>query len=213
MQQREPIFNIQEMSLLWMIVLLLLIHFTVKVLGHELLVYKWFALLPLSFSEFDVSWPRQFIGLMTREFFHLNLSHLFTIAVNLMIFGLITFQGVRQAHGYGRKGSLIFWAIFFGGIIFGGLSQWLAWLLLNVESGFVIGATAGVAALFAAAGWVLGGIQRLLQFGLIFMAFNLATYFFVFRVALACNIGGFVAGAGLAVYWLKPFSAGTSILR
>jgi len=196
-----------------MIGVLILIHAAMYYLRHDISIFLKFALLPLGFDQFPVGGLRQAYGLLTSAFFHADLNHLIMNVASLLIFGLITFRGVRAIHGRGQKGTIIFWLIYFLGVIVGGLAQWLHWHFTGMTATYAIGASAGVSAFFAAAGWVIGGWKRLGQFTLIYIVMNVLLVYFIGQIAWAAHAGGFIAGAILAPYWLKPFSAGTSILR
>lgn len=213
MNTTEPVFNIEEKSVLWMIGLLIAVHGFMYYLQYDLSVYLQFANLPWGFNNIAVSKFRLAYGTVTSAFFHSGFDHLVMNCASLLIFGLIVFRGVRARFGPGTKGTVIFWTIYFAGVVLGSMAQWLRWSMMDVESTYGIGASTGVSALFAAAGWVIGGWPRLGQYTLAFIALNLLMVFFMPQIGWAAHAGGFVAGALLAIYCLKPFSAGTSVLR
>ncbi len=213
MTTREPIFNVEEKSVLWMLGVLIIIHMIITFIRPDMATILSFALLPIGFDSFPVSGFRHAYGLVTSAFLHGDWNHLIMNGASLLIFGLITFRGVRTRFGPGLKGTIAFWSIYFVGVIIGSVAQWVFWYLVDTKVAYAIGASAGVSALFAAAGWVIGGWKRLWQFTLIYIVMNIMLVYFIQQIAWAAHAGGFVAGALLAIYWLKPFSAGTSILR
>lgn len=213
MKQKEPIFNFAEPSIPIVIVIFAIIHF----LGFAFLdidkLFYGFALLPLGSPDFNLSPIREFYGLISHGFLHADLGHLIMNSAGLLIFGSLTFQAIRAGKARGVKGLFRFWVLFFSGVVIGGLFQWGYWMVQNIEYASAVGASGGVSALFASAGWAIGGKERLGQFAMAFALLNIVMVLFMGNIAWAAHVGGFVAGAALAPYWVKPDSAGTSIFR
>lgn len=215
MREKEPIFNISEPSIFVMGVILIVVHIASRFYGNLEEIYLNFALLPVGF-EFPEAIPfREYYSLASHGFLHGDWNHLLMNASGLLIFGLITFRGVRAKYGPGFKGFLFFWALVWLGVVCGGLMQQGYWLATNLNYGSAVGISGGISALFAAAGWVMGGKKRLYQFTIIFVLLNAAMVFFSPNIAWAAHVGGFIAGALLAYFWAKPLKLkeGTSIFR
>lgn len=213
MKQKEPIFNFAEPSIPMLIAVFAIIHFFgFAVLDRDWLYYS-FALFPLGSPEFNLSPIREAYGLITHGFLHADMGHLIMNSAGLLIFGFITFQAIRAKNAFGAKGFTRFWVLFFAGVIVGGLFQWGYWMFQGNQYASAVGASGGVSALFAAAGWAIGGKERLAQFAMAFAMLNIIMVLLMGNIAWAAHAGGFVAGAGLAPYWVKPDSAGTSIFR
>jgi len=213
MRQREPAFNISEPSIIVMIGVFILIHIVKFAAGDLEYFYSQFALFPMDASLPEVGPVRQALSLMSYGFLHADFNHLLMNSAGILIFGVITFRGVRAIIGPGRRGLIRFWLIFWAGVVIGGLAQWAHWAAVNTEFAIAVGASGGVSALFAAAGWAIGGRLRLFQFGLAWIALNIIMVYSMGNVAWAAHAGGFVAGALLAPYWVKPFGAGSTVFR
>ncbi len=208
---REPIFNIPEKSIFVLIVILLGMHALSKMTPMGEPLYEWFLLLPME-TLYPVTTFRQAISLLGHGFLHGGWSHVFMNSGMILIFGLITFRGIRAKSGYqGLKSDIKFWMIFCLGVIFGGLMQWGWWAVTNTLESAALGASGGASALFATAGWAIGGRQRLIGFGLAWILINamvVAAESMIGPISWAAHMGGFIMGALLAPYWLTPNSAG-----
>lgn len=150
-----------------------------------------------------------FAPLITHTLLHGDWSHVLMNSGMILAFGVITARGAKNAarpvlRRFSRP-ALVFLGIFFAGAIVGGLGQWLLWFALG-SSGIAIGASGGGAALFASAGWAMGGRDRMLAFGIITLAFNAIAVAMGAPLAWAAHVGGFAAGALLAPLWIRPSS-------
>ena len=158
-----------------------------------------------------------FPTLLTHTLLHSGWSHVLMNAGFILVFGIITIRGVKlkdyPLFGRIKRGPAIFLAIFLLGAIGGGLAQWLYWVVSS-SSGAALGASTGGAALFASAGWALGGRDRMFFFGVVVVAFDAISMVMGYsNPAWAGHLGGYLTGAALAVFWVKPNSTGMTILR
>ena len=107
--------------------------------------------------------------------------------------------------------------IFLAGIVAGGLAQWIWWSLPGVSQASAIGASGGVSALFATAGWAIGGRALMTRWAAGWAAVNvllvLTEPMIGIGIAWAAHMGGFLAGMVLAPYCVKAGSTGFSITR
>jgi len=213
MRQKEPIFNFSEPSIPIVIVVFALVYFLGTFVFGANQMYANFALLPLNSPDLPAVPIRQAYALLTHGFLHGDLGHLIMNSAFLLIFGAITFRGVRALKGYGLKAFICFWIIFWASVVVGGLFQWGHWTLENATYASAVGASGGVSGLFATAGWAIGGKKGMAQFAVAHVMLNILLAFTAPGIAWAAHIGGYVAGAGLAPYWVKPESAGISIFR
>jgi len=213
MSSKEPIFNIKENSVLIVIGLLIAAHVVKSFWPDEDSLLLNFALFPIesawvAFDPFGYAFR-----LISHGFLHADNSHLLMNSGGLLIFGIITFRGVRAKLGYSMKGLVSFWGIFWLGVAIGGLFQWGYWAYIQDLGGSAVGASGGVSALFATTGWVTGGREGMIKFGLAYIVLNIMMVYGMGNVAWAAHAGGFVAGALLAPYWVKPKSATLSASR
>ena len=215
MKQREPILNIPEKSVVALVVPLIAIHFLAELPGMKEILREYFLLIPMETTIFNVSPLRQTASLLGHGFLHGDLGHVLMNSAMILIFGIITLRSIKALKPSGA--DLRFWLIFLLGVIGGGLAQWAAWAFTNTELASALGASGGASALFATAGWAIGGQKRLIGYGLGWVLLNIGMVLaesLIGPISWAAHIGGFVIGALLAPYWVKPSSAsGTSILR
>ncbi len=215
MKQREPILNIPEKSVVALIVPLLVIHFLASMPAIRTILYEYFLLVPMEITAADVTPFRQIISLLGHGFLHGSLGHVLMNSAMILIFGIITVRSIRALKPAGA--DLRFWLIFLLGVIGGGIAQWGVWAATNTDVAAALGASGGASALFATAGWAIGGRDRLIGYGLGWVLLNIGMVLaepLIGPISWAAHIGGFVIGAWLAPYWVKPSSAsGTSILR
>ena len=215
----EPMFNIQERVPLWLAGVFIAI-FTITTYGPAVvrgLLYNAALLVPFDLD--GVSVPRQLFSLVGHGFLHGSWTHVLVNSGMMVAFAVITMRGVRALrhdHGRGPNPNLVFILIMLLGIIGGGLFQWGWWAFMNTAQAAALGASGGGSALFATAAWAMGGRTRLIQYG---MGWALLNLIFIVGasilgpIAWPSHIGGFIVGAMLAPYWVKPFSTGFSITR
>ncbi len=216
---REPMFNIQERVPLWLGGVFIVI-FAITSFGPpslRSLLYNAALLVPLELEGVPLS--RQLFSLIGHGFLHASWTHVLVNAGMMVAFAVITMRGVRaqrREQGGGLDANIIFLLIMAAGIIGGGLFQWGWWAFIEASQAAALGASGGGSALFAAAAWAMGGRTRLIQYG---MGWALINVIFIVGasilgpIAWPSHVGGFVAGALLAPYWVKPFSTGFSITR
>lgn len=213
MSTKEPAFNIREPSILYVIVILAAIHLVKAFFGLTDQMFDNFALFPLDSVGLVAEPSRQAYSLLTHGFLHLDFNHLLMNSGSILIFGLITFQGVRAKMGFGSKGLVCFWVLFWAGVAAGGLAQWTEWSFMNVDYGSAVGASGGASALFASAGWAMGGRDGLVKFTGAFIVLNILLVWMEPSISWSAHAGGYIAGAMLAYYWVKPSSAKPSMRR
>ncbi len=213
MSDKEPFFNVREPSVIFVIGVLIAVHIWRSFVGPSDWVFFTFALYPLDFTG-QVSQPiNRAYTLLTHGFLHLDFSHLLMNSASILIFGLLSFQGVRAKYGFGIGGLIRLWLIFFIGIVAGGLASWLEWDLMGRGYIVALGASGGASALFAATGWAIGGKNGLARFTLAFAVLNFILVFYDPSISWVAHAGGFVAGAVLSYFWVKPFSVNPSMRR
>lgn len=220
----EPMFNIQERTPMVLGGVLIAIHLLLSLApgGLSIFARNWALLVPLETQGLPLG--RQLFSLLGAGFLHGSWTHVLVNTGMIVAFAVITMLGVRalaQARRFeGRKpflsADIVFLLIFALGVIGGNLFQWGWWALTDTARSAALGASGGGAALFATAAWAMGGRDRLMKYAggwaLINVIFVIAEPIFG-PVAWAAHIGGFVMGALLAPYWVRPFSTGFSITR
>ncbi len=225
-QPREPIFNIKEKLPVMLGVMLLIIYVLVfygeKVgLGFVERQAEYWALLKSHDYSGQTSLSKT-TAIIGHGFIHGSWTHVL-LNVGMMIpFGVVTIRGAKlmsASRGRRPSGNVAFLAIFFGGVIIGGLGQLGLWSLTN-ESGAALGASGGVSALFASMAWAIGGPKQLLKFGFGWLIINILMIFGGDLltggggVAWAAHLAGFAAGAILAPFLVRPnISAGSITAR
>ena len=162
----------------------------------------------------------QLVTLIGHGFIHSGWSHVLLNSLMGIVFGIVTIRGAKvlaTSKGQSSSGSKAFLSILLFGIFLGGAAQWLAWMLMGVSNAQMVGASGGVSALFAAAGWAMGGKDKMLQFGLGWAIINVvlvvAEPIFGVRVSWAGHLGGYLAGMILAPVFVRPNSTGFTVLR
>ena len=215
-QPREPIFNIKEKLPVILGVLLLIIYVLVFYgyrvgLGFIEREAEYWALLKSHDYSGQTALSKA-TAIIGHGFIHGSWTHVL-LNVGMMIpFGVVTIRGAKlMSTSRGRRpaGDLAFLMIFFGGVIIGGLGQLGLWSFTN-ESGAALGASGGVSALFASMAWAIGGPKQLLKFGFGWLVINLLMIFGGGLltggggVAWAAHLAGFMAGAILAPFLVRP---------
>ena len=215
MKSKEPMVNIQEKSVVGLIVPLLIIHFVSGLPAIRQLLHQYFLLLPMETTFAGITPLRQGVSLLGHGFLHGGWGHLMMNSVMILIFGVITIRSIRALKP--SRAEILFWLVFLLGVIGGGLAQWAYWAAFNIDEAAALGASGGASALFATAGWAIGGRERLIGYGIGWIILNIGMVLaepLIGPIAWAAHLGGFAIGAILAPYWVKPSSAaGTSILR
>lgn len=163
-----------------------------------------------------------FATLFTHTLAHGNWTHVLMNAGFIFAFGVLTIRATKNA---GRpiwkrvkRGPLVFLTIFLAGALLGGLAQWILWIVTG-GTGLAVGASTGGAALFACAGWALGGKERMFGFIAVMMAIDALVIFSgggasgLHNPAWAGHLGGFIAGALLAPRLLDAGSVQLSQFR
>jgi len=212
---KEKFLNVEHSAPFMLVAILVLAH-----LGYTLLpaAQKEFMFSAMALGAFDgnifIEDGRplgNFVSLLTYGLLHVDWTHVLTNAGMILAFGVITARGAKNAarpllRRFSRPSS-VFLGIFLAGVILGGLAQWLLWFGLSTPGmAVVIGASGGGAALFASAGWAMGGKERMFAFGIITLAINAISVYLGAPLAWAAHVGGFVAGALLSPLWIRPSS-------
>jgi len=217
---KEPLLNISEPAPLVLAITLILAH-----LGFLLAPQSFQSVLngatALASQNGDVFLPGRPIGniatLLTHTLAHADWTHVLMNAGFIFILGTLAIRATKNKYtplfGKLKRGPAVFFTIFLVGALCGGLFQWLVWLISN-GTGVAIGASTGGSALFAAAGWAIGGKERMFGFILVMMGFDLISIATgMGNPAWAGHFGGFVAGAFLAPKLLNAGGANFGIFR
>ncbi len=217
-KSREPFFNFSEpLPVYWAGVLVgiqILTIFAYKLIAP--LVGSFAILVP--FGAMPIG--NQIVSLLGHGFVHSGWSHLLLNSLMGIVFGIVTIRGAKvlaTSKGKSVSGNGAFLIILLAGIILGGLFQWGVWGVTNTTQASMIGASGGVSALFAVAGWAMGGKGKMLQFGFGWVVINcvlvLAEPFFGVRISWAGHLGGYLAGMLLAPFLVRANSTGFTVLR
>lgn len=213
---KEPIFNIKEKAPVVLGVIFIIIHVLVFYgsrfgLGYVESFAEYWALLksPDFGGQTSITKATSLIG---HGFIHGSWTHVLLNVGMLIPFGVLTIRGAKlkaASRGHQPKGTMAFLLIFFAGVVVGGLGQLGLWNFTN-ESGAALGASGGVSALFASMAWAMGGPKQLLKFGFGWLMINILMIFGGGLltggggVAWAAHLAGFVAGAVLAPFLVRP---------
>lgn len=221
---KEPMFNIQEPAPMWLAGTFIILHLILWLSPQAIseIIQYWTILVPMDRPDAPVA--RQITSLLGSGFIHASWTHLLVNVGMIVAFSVITLRGVRALHfdrlRLGKPNRMgansVFLLIFSLGVIGGSLFQWGWWALIDSIRVSAVGSSGGASALFATAAWAMGGRARLIKFGggwaLINLIFIVAAPIFG-PIAWAAHIGGYVVGACLSPYLVKPFSTGFSITR
>lgn len=219
MQTSEPVFNIKERTPLLLAAVLLAIHIAVTYGPSQIERSAEYWALLKSLNVPGQTGLMMVTSLLGHGFLHGSWTHVLLNCGMLVAFGVVTMTAAKlHATARGRRvsGNAAFFAIFFAGVIVGGLGQWLQWFVIN-DTGFALGASGGVSALFASAAYAMGGRKKLVQFGMGWLLINLIMIFAGGLLtdgagfAWAAHLAGYVAGAVVAPFLLRPNSTGFSV--
>lgn len=218
-QSREPIFNIKEPLPVYLAGVFIVIHIAVF---YGPAFIERFASVWLLLKSLNIP-GQNGLGLVSslfgHGFLHGSWTHLLMNVGMLIIFGVVTIQGIKlHATTRGRRtnGVIEFFAIFLFAVIIGGLAQWFQWSVMDMR-GSALGASGGVSGLFASAAWAMGGKKKMVQFGLGWLVINVVLIFAGELltggggIAWASHLAGYAAGAILAPFMVRPNSTGFSI--
>ncbi|WP_371395615.1 rhomboid family intramembrane serine protease [Fretibacter rubidus] len=218
-QYREPIFNIKEPLPLYLGGLFIAVHVAI-LYGPafiESFAARWFLLKSLNLpGQGTVDLLTSLIG---HGFLHGSWTHVLMNVGMLVVFGVATIQGIKMyatSRGRATSGTKEFMFIFLFAVIMGGLAQWFQWWAGDIR-GTALGASGGVSGLFATAAWAMGGQKKMLQFGFAWLVINIVMIFAGELmtggggIAWASHLGGYIAGALLAPFMVRPNSTGFSI--
>lgn len=217
MSQREPIFNFSEPAPVWLCGFLILIHIIVS-FAPEAVVGFLSNLGTLASTGTPLGNLRSGLenipSLFLHGFLHADTMHLLFNSGMIAVFGVL----ICRTAGRGWRRHARFLAIFLISVCIGGLAQ-LLWWKLSGTPGYAIGASGGASGLFAAAAYVLGGNRQMIRWGLVWIVINALIVSFeyvgfsVYSTAWAAHLGGYVGGALLALFMLRPNSTDFRVTR
>jgi len=219
-KSNEPLLNIEEPAPLVLAVILVLAHIGFLIAPNALKDSIWLAT-SLQSNAGNVFLDGRPFGtlatLLTHTLKHQDWAHVLMNSAFIFIFGMLTIRAAKNRSipliGRVKRGPAVFLTIFLVGAVLGGLMQWLVWSLTGATSS-AVGASTGGSALFAAAGWALGGKERMFGFIFVLMAIDLVSIATgASNPAWAGHFGGFVAGALLSPRLLNPGGANFSMFR
>ena len=221
----EPIFNISDPAPFIVAGIILMCHLGF-VIAPDAFKQTFYAANVLAARDGNVFLSGRPIGniptLITHTLLHGDWTHVLLNAGFIVAFGVITIKATKNLttpiFGRLKRGPVVFFGIFLAGALFGGLLQWAFWVLTDATVNSV-GASTGGAALFASAGWAIGGKQRMIGFIAVMVAFDAFVIFAggasggFHNPAWAGHLGGFLAGALLAPKLLIPGGVNLKRLR
>ncbi|MEE9348061.1 MAG: rhomboid family intramembrane serine protease [Robiginitomaculum sp.] len=218
MAARQPIFNFTEPAPVWLGAVLIAAHALMQFAPQEL-GNSFYNLAVLAARDGNVLLGRGGVGsfgsLALHGLLHADWGHVLINSAMIAVFGVLVCRAARGSGGATWRANGRFLTIFVLSIIAGGLAQWLWWALSH-GTGQAVGASGGASGLFAAAAWVLGGKERVLKYGLGWIAVNIlmaAGGFMGSQIAWAAHLGGYLGGALLALVFLRPNSTNFVITR
>jgi len=154
--------------------------------------------------------------LLTHTLAHADWTHVLMNAGFIWIFGVLAIRATKNAQtpilNRIKRGPFVFLSIFLAGALLGALAQWAIWIAFG-QTASSVGASTGGAALFAAAGWAIGGKERMLGFIVVVMAIDAVVILMggssngLHDPAWIGHFGGLMAGALLAPRLLHPGGA------
>jgi len=218
---REPMFNFTEKTPAYLAGIFIAIHVLLMILPRQLLgsLDKFGVLRPLGSPGTDgIS---HFLSLVGHGFLHGGWGHVFMNAGMTIVFGIAVIRGAKllaASKSKAASASRDFLIVFFAGVIIGGLFQWGWWAVTNAQltATGAVGASGGASALFAAAGWAIGGREKMIQFGIGWAVINvimiLLESYIGIAIAWPAHIGGYVAGMIFGPLLVKANSTKLSVL-
>ena len=208
MAAREPIFNFSEAAPVRAAAVLLILHALARYtpLGRLPEVGNLLVLRPLSRTSGD-----GFVSVLGHALAHTSWMHVFANSAMMIVFAILVMRGARSLairQGRAAKPVMAFMLVMVAGVIGGALAQWAWWAAIGADGASAVGASGGVSALFAAAGYALGGRERMVKFGLAWLAINalLVVFPVMGGVAWAAHLGGYAAGMAVAALVCAPGS-------
>jgi len=219
---REPMFNIPEKAPLWLAGVFILIHLLFYVIPQnlELLLLYFGILRPL--GTVTSTLLTHTTSLLGHGFLHGGWGHVLMNAAMTVIFGVATIRGIRLLKTPKRQATnanIRFLLIFLFSVAIGALFQW-GWWEVSGTGGGAIGASGGASGMFATMAWAIGGRSKMMQFGLGWAVINMVIIMSEMvmsdpalgaRIAWAAHIGGYIGGAILAPFWVRPNSTKFSV--
>jgi len=212
---KEPMFNFSEKAPVYLTAVFILIYLLVQLLPAAMTnsLAPFLILRPLGTVGTDgLSHAMSFIG---HGFMHGGWGHVIMNSGMIIVFGIATIRGIKlfsASKGKATNASLIFLLIFLFGVAVGGLFQWGFWAATNAQltTTGAVGASGGASALFATAGWAIGGKDKVVQFGfgwgIINLVMVLAEPFIGISLAWPAHIGGYIGGMILAPIFVRANS-------
>ncbi len=211
MKTREPFFNLSEPVPVWTCGVIIIFHILAQILPvnmfNRLAEYFYLAMIE---GELITN-PSSFL---LYALVHGDWGHLFMNCGFIAIFGIV----ICRSAGKGWRSAGRFLAIFAFATLIGGFTQ-IIWSGLIGETVSVIGASGGGAGLMAAAAYVLGGKEKLIKWGGVWLIINvlmiLAGMLAILPsdIAVAVHLGGYLGGAILSLLLLRPNSTDFRITR
>ena len=215
---KQPFLNVEYQAPFWLAAILVACYGIFVVVPDALKNSIWFNFALIAEQGHVLLADRPLRGvytLLTHVLTHGGWSHVLVNAGLIVAFGVITMRGMRNP----QKATTLFLGIFCLGAIGGGLGQWLVWVLTG-STGIAVGASTGGMALFATTAWALGGRSRVFAFFAVMVAFDAIGIYMgkqnfaslTANPAWAGHMGGFLVGAILARFWVRPSSTGIQII-
>ena len=207
-RRREPVFSFSEPAPVRFAGLLIVMHvlLTYTPFGDVENTGRVFELWPLAVTD-GIGW----VGTLGHSLAHSDWTHVLLNGMMLVIFAIITMRGARAKgirSGTTPRPERAFMLVFLTGVLGGALAQWAWWAAIDADSARAVGASGGVSALFATAGYAIGGRDQMVKYGLAWAALNAVFVLFpIFGpMAWPAHIGGFIGGMLVASRLVSPGS-------
>ena len=208
MAAREPIFNFSEAAPVRaaavLIGLFALARYTP--FGRMPEIGNLLVLRPLSRTDGE-----GFVSVLGHALAHSSWMHVMANSAMMVVFAILVMRGARSLairQGRSARPVLAFLAVMVVGVVGGALAQWAWWAAIGAVQASAVGASGGVSALFAVAGYAIGGRDQMLKFGLAWLVINalLVVFPVMGGIAWAAHLGGFAAGILIAPFVCAPSS-------